>query len=150
MTPDEYQAVSRRSLSAPSLANQLQASEVAPGSGVWVARDASALQHLLVQVPDGSDLDISGMTASASQYPGIAYPSTEDATYIESWRASIRLSRLPSPRLRQTSRKRPCMPSGSRWRGRRRPERVAVVLVSLIRLGCLRQMPSDCSASSGS
>ena len=82
MTPDEYQTV-WRGLRAPSLANQLEASEVAPGSGVWVARDASAQQHLLVQVPDGSDLDVSGTHGLGVSISRHRIPEHEDATYID-------------------------------------------------------------------
>jgi Putative PD-(D/E)XK family member, (DUF4420) len=80
--PDQYQAV-WRGLRTPSLANQLEASEVDPGSGVWVARDASDLQHLLVQVPDGSELDVSGTHGLGVSISRHRIPEHEDATYID-------------------------------------------------------------------
>jgi hypothetical protein len=82
VTPEEFQAV-WKSLPSPTQPGQLEAREAAPASGVWIARDASDHQHLLVQVPDGTRLDISGTHGLGVQVTRHRVPDRADATYID-------------------------------------------------------------------
>jgi hypothetical protein len=82
VTPDEFQAVSRE-LPAPAQPGQLEAREVAPVSGVWVAKDSSGHQHLLVHVPDETRLDLPGTHGLDVQVARRRVPQRPDATYID-------------------------------------------------------------------
>ena len=82
MTPDEFQAVSR-DLPAPAQPGQLEAREVTPASGVWVAKDSSDRQHLLVQVPDETRLDLPGTHGLDVHVTRHRVPQRPDATYID-------------------------------------------------------------------
>lgn len=82
MTPEEFES-RWRDLPAPASAALLEASEVAPGSGVWVARDQSNRQHLLVQVPDGVLLDVPGTHGLGLTAARHRIPDHADATYID-------------------------------------------------------------------
>lgn len=82
MTPDEFQAVFR-TLPSPRQLGQLEAHELTPPSGVWVARDDSDHQHLLVQVPDETKLDILGTHGLSVQITRRRVPGRPDATYID-------------------------------------------------------------------
>jgi hypothetical protein len=82
VTPEEFQS-RWRDLPAPASAAQLEADEVAPGSGVWTARDHSSRQHLLVQVPDNVALDITGTHGLGISVARHRIPHHADATYID-------------------------------------------------------------------
>jgi hypothetical protein len=57
MTPEEFESRWMR-LPTPGLEHQLQADEVVPGSGVWIARDRHDERQLLVQIPPGFESDV--------------------------------------------------------------------------------------------
>ena len=82
MTPEEFE-LRWRELPAPSLATQLEASEVVAGSGVWIARDHAGRQHLLVRVPDGVTLDVAGTRGLSAAVTRHRVPAQTDATYID-------------------------------------------------------------------
>ncbi len=82
MTPEEFQSRWGELPLPPSTA-QLEASEVTPGSGVWVARDHSNRQHLLVQIPDGVTLEIAGTHGLGVAVARHRIPEHTDATYID-------------------------------------------------------------------
>ncbi len=82
MTPDEFQS-RWRELPLPATASQLEAIELAVGSGVWVARDASSRQHLLVRVPDGAPLDVAGTHGLNLSVASHRIPNQPDAFYID-------------------------------------------------------------------
>lgn len=82
MTPDEFQSI-WRNLRAPSLTGQLEASEVRPRSGVWIAKDYSTRQHLLVQVPEGSKLDVAGTHGLGVSVARHRIPEHADASYVD-------------------------------------------------------------------
>lgn len=82
MTPDEFQSI-WRDLPAPSSQGQLEAREITPRSGVWVAKDYSTRQHLLVQVPDGANLDVSGTHGLGVSVAKHRIPEHADATYVD-------------------------------------------------------------------
>jgi len=82
VTPEEYQSL-WRDLPVTGSASELEATEVAAGSGVWVARDAANRQHLLVRVPDGVKLDVAG-THGLSVAVGVhRIAGQTDASYID-------------------------------------------------------------------
>ena len=82
MTPDEFQS-RWRELPLPTSASQLEAGEVEDGSGVWVARDSSNRQHLLVRVPDGVELDVTGTHGLSVGVARHRIPDQPDAHYID-------------------------------------------------------------------
>ena len=55
---------------------------MAAASGVWVAKDEFARQHLLVQVPDGTSFDVSGTHGLGVSVTRHRIPGRPDATYI--------------------------------------------------------------------
>jgi hypothetical protein len=82
VTPEEFQS-RWRELPVPTLAGQLEASEVADGSGVWVARDGANRQHLLVRVPDSVTLDVTGTHGLSVSVAPHRIPNQPDAAYID-------------------------------------------------------------------
>jgi len=82
VTPEEFQS-RWRELPLPESTRQLEASEVEAGSGVWVARDHSNRQHLLVRVPTGVTLEMTGTHGLSVSVVGHRIPDQEDATYID-------------------------------------------------------------------
>lgn len=82
MTSEEFQS-RWRNLPVPTSAAQLEASEVEAGSGVWVARDYSNCQHLLVQIPDGVLLDVTGTHGLDVSVARHRIPDQADATYVD-------------------------------------------------------------------
>lgn len=82
MRPEEFQS-QWHDLPAPSASGQLEAVEVAVGSGVWIARDDSDRQHLLVRVPTGVVLDISGTHGLRVSVVRHRIPAQPDASYID-------------------------------------------------------------------
>jgi len=82
VTPEEYQA-RWRELPVPANDSQLEAVEVATGSGVWIARDRTSRQHLLVQVPDGVTLEIAGTHGLSAAVTRHRIPGHTDAAYID-------------------------------------------------------------------
>jgi hypothetical protein len=82
MTPEEF-LMRWRDLPVPTSATQLEASEIDVGSGVWVARDRSGLQHLLIRVPDGVALDVTGTHGLSVAVTRHRIPGQADATYID-------------------------------------------------------------------
>ncbi len=82
MTPDEFQSVVR-DLPAPAAPGELEAREVTSSSGVWIARDHADRQHLLVQVPDGTELDLPGTHGLGVQVIRHRVPGRPDAAYID-------------------------------------------------------------------
>lgn len=82
MTPNEYLATFE-SLSTPTTNHDLEAHEVAVGSGVWVARDNGDHQHLLVQVDDDADLDLEethGLQVTIGRH---RIAGRNDASYVD-------------------------------------------------------------------
>jgi len=82
VTPEGFQS-RWRELTVPTSAAQLEASEVVAGSGVWVARDHSNRQHLLVRVPDGVTLDLAGTHGLSASVARHRIPHHTDATFID-------------------------------------------------------------------
>jgi hypothetical protein len=82
MTPEEFQS-RWRELPLPTSTSQLEAGEVEDGSGVWVARDSANRQHLLVRVPDGVDLDVTGTHGLSVGVARHRIPNQPDAFYID-------------------------------------------------------------------
>lgn len=82
MTPEEFQARWGQ-LPVPVSAGQLEANEVEPGSGVWVARDHSDRQHLLVRVPRDVTLDVTGTHGLGVAVARHRIPNEVDAAYID-------------------------------------------------------------------
>jgi hypothetical protein len=82
VTPEEFQS-RWRELPVPASMMQLEAREVAAGSGVWVARDHSNRQHLLVRVPDGVTLDVTGTHGLSVSVARHRIPDQADAAYID-------------------------------------------------------------------
>lgn len=82
MTPEEFQS-RWRELPLPASVTQLEATEVAQSSGVWVARDCLNRQHLLVRVPDGVDLDVTGTHGLSVGIASHRIPGQPDAFYID-------------------------------------------------------------------
>lgn len=82
MTPEELQS-RWGDLPVAASAAELEASEVAAGSGVWVARDHSSRQHLLVQIPDGMNLNITGTHGLGVSVARHRIPDQPDASYID-------------------------------------------------------------------
>ena len=82
MTPEEFQS-RWRELPAPESLGQLEAVEVEPGSGVWVARDDSSRQHLLVRVPEGVTLDVTGTHGLGVAVARHRIPNEVDASYVD-------------------------------------------------------------------
>ena len=82
MTPEEFQS-RWRDLRVPAAVSQMEASEITDGSGVWVARDASSRQHLLVRVPDGVPLDVTGTHGLSVSVASHRIPGQPDAFYID-------------------------------------------------------------------
>jgi hypothetical protein len=82
VTPEEFQS-RWRDLPVPTSATQLEASEVAAGSGVWVARDHSDRQHLLVQIPEGVILDITGTHGLGVSVARHRIPYHADEAYLD-------------------------------------------------------------------
>lgn len=82
MTPEEYEQ-RWRDLPVPTSATQLEASEVVPGSGVWIARDHANRQHLLVRVPDGVTIDVAGTHGLIAAVARHRIPAQLDATYVD-------------------------------------------------------------------
>ena len=82
MTPEEFLALWR---DLPSLVppGQLEAHEVTANSGVWVAKDSSDHQHLLVQVPDETTVDVPGTHGLGVQVAKHRVPHRPDSTYID-------------------------------------------------------------------
>lgn len=82
MTPDDFQAI-WRTLRTPVTNQELDATEVSTGSGVWVARDNADHQHLLVLVDARSQLELGetrGLKVGISQH---RIAGREDAPYID-------------------------------------------------------------------
>lgn len=82
MTPEEFE-LRWRDLPVPTSVAQLEASEVVAGSGVWIARDHADRQHLLVRVPDGVTIDITGTHGLSAAVARHRIPAQSDATYID-------------------------------------------------------------------
>ena len=82
MTPEQFQ-VRWRELPIPTSAGQLEANEVELGSGVWVARDHSDRQHLLVRVPEDVTLDDTGTHGLGVAVARHGIPNEVDAAYID-------------------------------------------------------------------
>ncbi|HUZ54196.1 MAG TPA: PD-(D/E)XK motif protein [Streptosporangiaceae bacterium] len=82
MTPEEFQSCWRE-LPVPTSSAQLEASQVSARSGIWVARDISNRQHLLVQIPDGVTLDIAGTHGLGVSIARHRIPGHADASYID-------------------------------------------------------------------
>lgn len=82
MTPEEFQS-RWRELPLPESGERLEATEVEVGSGVWVARDDSDRQHLLVRVPTSVSLDVPGTKGLNVTVAGHRIPGQPDAAYID-------------------------------------------------------------------
>jgi Putative PD-(D/E)XK family member, (DUF4420) len=82
VTPDEYQTV-WRGLGLPTSGNQLEATEIPLGSGIWVARDHRGGQHLLVRVPDGAKLALSETHGLSVSITRTRIPDQGDASYVD-------------------------------------------------------------------
>ena len=82
MTPDEFLEI-WASLSTPTTNQELEAKEVAPNSGVWVARDNAEHQHLLVLVDGKTDLGLDethGLSVAISRH---RIAGRDDASYVD-------------------------------------------------------------------
>lgn len=82
MTPAEYLTIFE-SLSTPTTNHDLEAHEVAGGSGVWVARDNSDHHHLLVKVGDYNDLDLEETHGLQVKIGRHRIAGRNDAPYID-------------------------------------------------------------------
>lgn len=82
MTPEEFQTRWQR-LPSPASTRELEASEVIDGSGVWIARDHADRQHLLVRVPDGVAVDVTGTHGLSVTVGRHRIAAQHDATYID-------------------------------------------------------------------
>ena len=63
--------------------HDLEAREVASGSGVWVARDNGDHQHLLVQVPDEDDLELEETRGLQVKVGRHRIAGRDDAPYVD-------------------------------------------------------------------
>jgi hypothetical protein len=82
VTAEEFLSIWQE-LQVPSLIGELEASEIIHASGIWLAKDYSARQHLLVQVPDDAKIsvpEIHGLGVSVGRH---RIPEHTDATYID-------------------------------------------------------------------
>ena len=82
MTPEEF-LEAWATLPTPVANYQLEAHELAPGSGVWVARDNADHQHLLVLVDGLSELgleDTHGLSVSIRRH---RVAGRDDAPYVD-------------------------------------------------------------------
>jgi Putative PD-(D/E)XK family member, (DUF4420) len=82
VTPEEF-LTTWRDLPSPVKSGQLEAHEVTAVSGVWVAKDSSDHQHLLVQVPDDTKLEIPGTHGLDVQVTKHRVPNRPDSAYID-------------------------------------------------------------------
>jgi hypothetical protein len=82
VTPDEFQNV-LRDLPPPAAPGELEAREVTFGSGVWIAKGHADRQHLLVQVPDETELDLPGTHGLGVQVIRHRVPGRPDGAYID-------------------------------------------------------------------
>ena len=82
MTPEEFQS---RWQELPSSASttELEACQVVNGSGVWIARDHADRQHLLVRVPDGTAIEVSGTHGLNVSIGRNRIAARYEATYID-------------------------------------------------------------------
>ncbi|WP_109510438.1 PD-(D/E)XK motif protein [Nocardioides speluncae] len=82
MTPDEFVEI-WESLATPTTNQELEAREVVPDSGVWIARDNAEHQHLLVLVDGRSDLGLDethGLSAAIIRH---RIAGRTDAAYVD-------------------------------------------------------------------
>jgi len=82
MTPIEFIAA-WEALRTPVTNHQLEAHEVVPGSGVWVARDNAGHQHLLVLVDGKRELDLEethGLSVAITRH---RVSGRDDAPYVD-------------------------------------------------------------------
>lgn len=82
MTPDEFHTI-WTALNTPITSHELEATEVSPGTGVWVARDNADHQHLLVLVEAHSQLELDetrGLKVAVSQH---RIAGRDDAPYVD-------------------------------------------------------------------
>lgn len=82
MTPAEFQSA-WEALRTPVTNHELEATEVSPGSGVWVARDNSDYQHLLVLVDGRTELGLDethGLKVAITQH---RIAGRGDAPYVD-------------------------------------------------------------------
>lgn len=82
MTPEEFQS-RWKDLPVPATPAQLEATEAAAGTGVWIARDHSNRQHLLVRVPNEVTLDVTGTHGLSVSVARHRIPDQPDAAYID-------------------------------------------------------------------
>ena len=82
MTPEEFQAV-WNDLPTPSVTTHLEATELSAGSGVWAGRDHADRQHLLVRVPDGEPLEVTGTHGLSVVVARHRITGHADASYID-------------------------------------------------------------------
>lgn len=82
MTPAEYLATFE-SLPTPTTNHDLEAHEVAAGSGVWVGRGNGDHQHLLVKVGDAHDLDVEETHGLQVRIGRHRIAGRDDAPYID-------------------------------------------------------------------
>ncbi len=82
MTPEEFQT-RWRALSVPATASTLEASEAVDNTGVWIARDNLDRPHLLVSVPNGTQLDATGTHGLSVSIVRHRIPDRAEASYID-------------------------------------------------------------------
>jgi hypothetical protein len=82
VTPEEFQRQWER-LPTPTSTTELEAGEALDGSGVWIARDHTDRQHLLVRVPDGVVAEVTGTQGLSVAVGRHRIASHSDASYID-------------------------------------------------------------------
>lgn len=82
MTPAEYLEM-WRGLPSPGSSEELEALEVASGSGVWVAKDRQERQHLLVLIDHEAELAVDGTHGLGIAAKRHAIPGRGDEWYID-------------------------------------------------------------------
>lgn len=82
MTPEEFLGV-WESLATPVTNQELRAHEAVPGAGVWVARDNSDHQHLLVLVDGETELGLEETHGFGAQIKRHRIDGRSDAPYVD-------------------------------------------------------------------